>query len=168
MKTWSSIRQAVTATVLLVLASAAITSLTSIPAYANACPLTQGFWKNHPAAWPAFCLSGGSCLTLGCQSYTEAELLTILKTPVGGDASLNLAHQEIAAKLNILTGSVFPGGPPAVSAAIADADNLLCGFTGKLPYNVSTSSATGQQMVADAAVLDLFNSGALTPVCTPR
>jgi hypothetical protein len=94
---------------------------------------------------------------LGCQSYTETDLLTILNTLV-----------EIAAKLNILTGSIFPGGPPAVSAAIANADSLICGFTGKLPYGVDPASATGQQMVADAAVLDVFNNGALTPVCTPR
>lgn len=168
MKTTSSIRQAVAATVLLVLTSAAFTSLSSVPAYANDCPLTQGFWKNHPNAWPGFCRTGGSCLTLGCQSYTEAELLTILQTPVGGDASLNLAHQEIAAHLNILTGSIFPGGPPPVSAAIADADALLCTFSGKLPYGVDSSSAIGQEMIADATVLDDFNNGRLTPVCTPR
>src|SRR5205085_687709 len=41
----------------------------------NACPLGQGFWKNHPGAWPV------SSLTLGSQTYVQAQLLTILTTP---------------------------------------------------------------------------------------
>src|SRR5215471_1211924 len=57
------------------------------------CPLTQGFWKNHPTAWPV------STLTLGTVSYTEAQLLNILGTSPGSkggaDASLILAHQLI-------------------------------------------------------------------------
>src|SRR5437016_831768 len=65
----------------------------------NACPLGQGFWKNHPGAWPV------SSLTLGSQTYVQAQLLTILTTPVRGDASLVLADQLIAAKLNIAHGS---------------------------------------------------------------
>src|SRR5262249_11815529 len=42
------------------------------------CPLTQGYWKNHPNAWPV------NSLMLGSQSYTKAELLAILNTPSGG------------------------------------------------------------------------------------
>src|SRR5262249_54399023 len=65
-RTRSSVRQAVAATVLLVLTSAAITSLTATAAYANLCPLTWGFWKNHPNAWPdgttfTLTLGGRSC-----------------------------------------------------------------------------------------------------------
>jgi hypothetical protein len=59
------------------------------------CPLGQGFWKNHPDAWPV------SCLTLGRQTYSQTELLRLLDTPVRGDASLILAHQLIAAKLTM-------------------------------------------------------------------
>ncbi len=121
------------------------------------CPLTQGFWKNHPNAWPV------SSLILGSQSYTEAELLTILGTPPKGDASLILADQLIAAKLNIANGS----NSAPVSSTITDADSLLSGFTGKLPYNVKTSSATGQAMVTDGGVLDSYNSTLLTPGCIP-
>jgi cysteine-rich repeat protein len=125
------------------------------------CPLTQGFWKNHPDAWAV------TSLTLGSQTYTQAELLTILKTSVGSgktaDASLILAHQLIAAKLNIANGS----NPAPISSTIADADSLLSAFAGKLPYQVKPSSATGQQMVNDANLLDSYNNGALTPDCTP-
>jgi hypothetical protein len=167
MKTWSAIRQAMAATVLLVLATAAVTSLTSIPAYANDCPLTQGFWKNHLSAWKvASCLTGGPCLTLGSVTYTQSQLHTILTTPVAGDASLILAHQLIAADLNIDTGSVFSGTEfLLVLSTIAAANSLLDGCT--LPCGVAASSPTGQALIAAADLLDLFNSGALTSLFTP-
>ncbi|KAB2859050.1 MAG: hypothetical protein F9K46_11245, partial [Anaerolineae bacterium] len=62
------------------------------------CPKSQGYWKNHGANWPV------TSLTLGSQTYSQAELLTLLNTEVSGDASLNLAHQLIAAKLNVGQG----------------------------------------------------------------
>ena len=165
MRRWSSVRQGVAATGLLVLTSAAITSLTSNPAYANLCPLTQGFWKNHPDAW-----DGVTSLTIGGQTYTKDELITILETPPsGGDASLILAHQLIAAKLNEATGSVFPG---LIDSTIMTADASLiaaCGASNMLPSCfVAASSTLGQQMVNAAATLDAFNSGTLTPICIPR
>jgi hypothetical protein len=129
----------------------------TVPPPTNRCPLTQGYWKNHADAWPV------TSLTLGSETYTQAELLTLLRTPVRGDASLILAHQLIAAKLNIANGS----DPAPVSATIADADSLLSGFTGKLPYHVRPSSPSGQARVGDAATLDGYNNGQLTPDCTP-
>jgi pro-kumamolisin-like protein/Big-like domain-containing protein len=125
----------------------------------NKCPLAQGFWKNHPSAWPV------TSLTLGNQSYTETELLTILRAPVGrhaqSDASMILADALISAKLDIANGS----DPTPVTAAIADADRLLSGLSGKLPYHVKVSSTTGQAMVHDAGVLAQYDDGKLTPNC---
>jgi hypothetical protein len=125
------------------------------------CPQPQGYWKNNPDVWPV------NELTLGSQTYTQTELLNILNTPIGpgpkADASLILADQLIAAKLNIANGS----DPATVSSTITDADSLLSGFSGKLPYNVRTSSPTGQAMVNDATVLNNYNNGILTPGCTP-
>ena len=123
----------------------------------NKCVLGQGFWKNHPDAWPV------NSLTLGSQTYTQAELLSLFDTPVRGDASVILAYQLIAAKLNIANGS----NPTPISATITDADQLLSGFTGKLPYHVRPSSGTGQAMVHAATVLQSYNNGELTPNCTP-
>ena len=106
-------------------------------------------------------------LTLGSQTYTKTELLIILNTPIGSgknaDASLILADQLIAAKLNIANGS----DPAPVSSTITHADSLLSGFSGKLPYHVKPSSANGQTMVNDATVLESYNKGALTAGCTP-
>jgi len=127
------------------------------PGVANKCPLTQGFWKNHADEWPV------TILTLGNQTYTEAQLLNILNTAPGGNASLILAHQLIASKLDIADGS---NSTPIINT-IVDADSLLSGFSGPLPYNVTTSSTVGQQMVNDANTLNSFNNGALSPNCTP-
>jgi hypothetical protein len=124
---------------------------------AASCPLGQGFWKTHPGVWPV------TSLTLGRQTYTRTELLTILKTPIRGDASLILAHQLIAAKLNLANGS----SPTPISTTIAAADLLLSGFTGKLPYRVKPSSSIGRAMVNDGAALESYNNDELTPDCTP-
>jgi hypothetical protein len=125
------------------------------------CPQLQGYWKTNPDAWPV------NQLTLGSQTYSKTELLTLLNTPIGSgrnaDASLILTDQLIAAKLNIANGS----DPTPVNSTITDADSLLSGFSGKLPYHVRTSSTTGQAMVNDATVLNDYNNGILTPACTP-
>jgi len=121
------------------------------------CPLTQGFWKNKPNAWPV------TSLILGGQTYTESQLLTILGTPPRGDASLILAHQLIAAKLNIANGSLSV----PIGTTIAAGDPLLSGFAGTLPYEVKPASATGQAMVNNGTALENFNEGHLTPSCLP-
>src|SRR5258708_5881573 len=124
--------------------------LWTAPAFAWAvgkCPLTQGFWKNHPDDWPVL------SLTLGTVTYTEAQLITILKTPVAGDASLDLAHQLIAAMLNVDNGS----NPAPISATITDANGDL--GTGTIPDGIAPSSTLGADMVDDANTLDSYNSG---------
>ncbi len=102
---------------------------------------------------------------MGSQSYLKTELLIILNTPIGSgknaDASLILADQLIAAKLNVANGS----DPASVSSTITHADSLLSGFSGKLPYGVRTNSTNGQRMVNDAATLESYNKGALTLGC---
>jgi hypothetical protein len=149
----SEIAERLTATLLAVLVAMV---LWTAPAFAWAvgkCPLTQGFWKNHPDDWPV------QSLTLGTVPYTEAQLITILETPVGGDASLDLAHQLIAAMLNVANGS--DSGP--ISATITDANGDI--GSGTIPEGIAPSSPLGADMVNDAAVLDAFNEGKLTPIC---
>ena len=130
---------------------------------ASKCPLGQGFWKNNPDAWPV------TSLVLGSQTYSPDELLDILNTPVGGgrrrgaDASLILVRQLISTKLSIANKS----DPTSAGLAITQADVLLAGFTGKLPYGVAPSSAFGHQMTSAADVLDSFNSGAASTSCIP-
>ena len=102
---------------------------------------------------------------LGSQTYTKTELLRILRSSVGSggnaDASLILADQLIAAKLNIANGA---DGTP-VTTTIADADAVLSMYTGKLPYRVRPNTTNGHRMVNDATTLESFNKGLLTPGC---
>ncbi len=124
---------------------------------ANKCPLTQGFWKNNPADWPV------TSLLLGSESYTQSQLEVILHTPAGGDASLILADQLIAAKLSIAGDS----NPGPIASTISNADSLLAAQSGRLPYKIKPSSTAGQAMVNDADILNNYNNDALTLSCTP-
>lgn len=117
------------------------------------CTLTQGYWKNHADSWPT------DTLTLGGVSYTKAQLLTLLRTPVRGDASVNLAHQLIASLLNLHSVT----SPPAeVSADIAAAQAWLSAHAdadGRLPFRVRAGSAAGAAGVELASDLASFNEG---------
>jgi hypothetical protein len=121
------------------------------------CPFSQGFWKNHPSAWPV------TSLDLGNETYTQDELITLLKTRVKGDASLILAKQLIAAKLNVANGSDSAN----VSTAILDADGWLSSYPGRLPYGVKPSSDEGKNMTSLAEELDIYNNMEVgsPPVC---
>jgi cysteine-rich repeat protein len=114
------------------------------------CTLTQGYWKNHPDAWPV------SSLTLGSVSYTKDELIAILKTPVKGNGLISLAHQLIAAKLNIAAGAP----DAAVSAAITQADALI-GSLVVPPKGAGTLSTASTATIAGK--LDAFNNGDIGP-----
>jgi len=120
----------------------------------SACPVGQGFWKNTPT-WPV------TQLMLGSQTYTQVEILILLNTPPAGDASLILAHQLIAAKLNVAKGL----DSTIVAGVIAQGDATLAGFTGRLPYNVPPSAANGQTLVNLSTILVSYNEGQLTVGC---
>jgi hypothetical protein len=114
------------------------------------CTFTQGYWKNHPGAWPV------STLTLGTVSYTQAQLLQIFDQPAQGNGLISLAHQLIAAKLNIAAGA----SGTAVASTIAAADAQIGGLvvppigTGTLP-----PSATDPK----TQTLDDYNNGLSGP-----
>lgn len=114
------------------------------------CTYTVGYWKNHEEAWPV------TSLTLGTVVYTKAELLSILNEDVNGNGLVSLAHQLIAAKLNIAQGA----DPSAASACIAAADaligNLVVPPVGSGYLDPSTTSATTQ-------CLDDYNNGVTGP-----
>lgn len=114
------------------------------------CTYTQGYWKNHPSAWPT------SSLTLGTVVYTQAQLLSILGQPVNGNGLISLAHQLIAAKLNILNGA----DPSAASATIASSDAMIGSLVvppvGSGYLDPSTTSGNTQ-------ILDDYNNGVIGP-----
>lgn len=80
----------------------------------GACHYTPGFWKNHAHLWPV------ESLTLGAITYTKAQLLAIMGTPVRGDATIILAYHLIAAKLNVANGA-----DGSIQSTIDSADAFL-------------------------------------------
>ena len=82
------------------------------------CTYTQGYWKNHPDVWPL------QSLTLGAVSYNASQLLQILDRPAQGNGLVILAHQLIAARLNIANGA----DPTAIQQSLIDADNMIGGL----------------------------------------
>lgn len=114
------------------------------------CTFTQGYWKNHPNAWPV------NSLMLGSVNYNQTQLLAILNQPVRGNGLVSLAHQLIAVKLNIANGA----DPSAVNSAVAAADALIGGQsvppvgTGYLAPNATSSLNSA---------LDGYNNGLTGP-----
>ena len=81
----------------------------------GSCTYSQGYWRNHPDAWPV------TSLTLGTVTYQAAELMAILDDPARGNGLVILVHQLIAAKLNVANGA----DPSAIQQTMTDADNMI-------------------------------------------
>ena len=130
------------------------------PPPGGGCTYTQGYWKTHG---PEGCANGNnenewpvSSLVLGTVTYTDVQLCNIFKKSVGGNGLISLAHQLIAAKLNVANGSA----PASISSTIAAADALIGGLvippvgSGSLSPS-ATSSLTEQ--------LTKYNEGQIGP-----
>ena len=141
---------------MLVIAAIATLLMGVVPLYAqnNCPPLTQGYWKNHQNVW-----ADGSGMMLGTNFYTNAQLEAILQMPVRGDASVALAHQLIAATLNVDSGT----DSTAIQPVLDDANSLI--GAGIIPQRISPSSPIGEQMTSDESTLDDFNNGDITNAC---
>jgi len=115
--------------------------------------LTQGFWKNHPDAWPV------NTVQLGAGTVTKAQGIAILQTPVKGDATLILAYQLIAAELNAALGN----NHSCVDSTIAAANALLTTYP--VGSGLNPTSTAGQMAVSLGSTLDQYNNGLL---CAPH
>jgi hypothetical protein len=120
---------------------------------------TQGFWKNHPEAWPPGCTP----MMLGTVVYTKAELLSIFNTPANGNGLISLAHQLITTKLNICNGS----NPTNIAATVAAADALIGGLV--IPP-VGAGFLAPASTSALTETLDDYNNGIIPGVinCATR
>lgn len=131
----------------------------SVPC-ARGCTLTQGYWKTHSDRGPA--PYDDAWKNLGPM---EEETLFfssghswygVFWTPPAGNAYYNLAHQYMAAKLNVLDGA---STTTDVDAALAAAEAFL---TGRNPTSrlTKTDRATA---LALASTLDQYNNGLIGP-----
>jgi hypothetical protein len=82
------------------------------------CVVGQGYWRNHEQ-WPL------DQLQLGNRTYNSQELQSILRQPSRGNALVQLAQQEIAAKLNIAAGAEGSCVAQVLAAADASIGNLV-------------------------------------------
>jgi hypothetical protein len=117
----------------------------------SVCVFLQGFWKNHPEAWPV------TELQLGNVTYNQQELLSILRQPVRGNGLVLLAHQLIAAKLNIANGA----DGSCIQQTLADADSLIGDLV--VPP-VGNGYLQPKDVAGIAGVLGSYNEGNL---CAP-
>lgn len=118
------------------------------------CTLTQGYWKNHtgPNDWPAPYDPATSSLCGGL-------FTTILDTPpAGGDAWYILAHQWIAATLNVANGACVTSD---VASALSASETLLLAYCGT--ENIPANSPDGQEATSLSTLLDDYNNGIIGP-----
>lgn len=127
------------------------------------CTLTQGYWRTHN---PIVCITDPnsplciqwpvSSLTLGTNVYTVSQLVDILNTPAAGNGLISLAHQLIAADLNIANGA----DGSSIQSAI-DAANTMIGSLVVPPVG---SDSLPPSVVSDlVTALDNYNSGLTGP-----
>jgi hypothetical protein len=118
------------------------------------CTLTQGYWKTHniyaaqskkQVDWPAMHPDDQLC---------GMTLLDILDTPPQGDAWFILAHQYIAASLNVASGA---STTDQVDQALADAEAFLTANCAGIP------AADAPDALNDAGILDAYNNGDIGP-----
>ena len=134
-----------------------------VPACPTGCTLTQGYWKTHTeygpakhrdATWDLILPSGeDSTFFQSGKNYYEV----LWTPPSGGNPYYQLAHQYIAAKLNVLKGAY---APPEVQAAIAWAENQ---FFNLYPPSYNFGKSLTNQARSYAGILGQYNEGRIGP-----
>ena len=128
---------------------------------ASGCTLTQGYWKTHsdrgPAPYDDAWKNVGPLEEDTLFFKSGKTWYTVFWTPPAGNAYYNLAHQYMAAKLNILNGA---SSTPEVDAAIAGAEAL---FNAQGVGDTTLSRAERTQALAWASTLDQYNNGLIGP-----
>ncbi|HEX2619713.1 MAG TPA: hypothetical protein VHL11_06190 [Phototrophicaceae bacterium] len=128
---------------------------------AGGCTLTLGYWKTHSHKGPAPYDDAWKLLPGGQEENTVFFLsgktwYQVFWTPPAGNAYYNLAHQYMAAKLNILNGAATT---PAVAAAITWSETQFFNLymPGNFPAGVKKS------VLSNATLLDNYNNGLIGP-----
>ncbi|HMA18026.1 MAG TPA: hypothetical protein VKS03_06270 [Thermoanaerobaculia bacterium] len=87
------------------------------------CVVTGAYWKDHGPLPRRGNLNewNVASLRLGHVTYSDLELQAILETPADGNGLIALAHQLIAAKLNIASGT----DDATIASTIAAADKVI-------------------------------------------
>ena len=133
-----------------------------VPCHSVGCTLTQGYWKTHSQRGPA--PYDDNWANIGplqqdtpffTSGYTWYSLFWT--PPAGGNAYIQLAHQYMAAVLNVLNGA---STTPAVNSALSAAQTFFS--SGATPSTSLTKSQTNA-LRALAGTLGSYNEGAIGP-----
>jgi hypothetical protein len=141
------------------------------------CSLTQGYWKTHSFEGPApYDAEGwGNLGDVDGDGIEEEEdeaffdsgmtwYEVFWTSPKGGNAWYILAHQYMAAVLNLANGA---GNPAGLAQALADAETLLDHYDGQknIPKNADAVLVIGTkdraEAIAIAGFLASYNEGTL-------
>lgn len=122
------------------------------------CTLTQGYWKTHskygPAPYDATWALIGEDTPFFSSGKTWYQAINT--SSAGGNAYYILAHQYIAAKLNLAGGT---SSTPAVNAALAGAEAFFATYT----PSSTLSKSVRAQAIAYAGTLADYNEGDIGP-----
>lgn len=123
------------------------------------CTLTQGYWKTHSAAGPA--PYDDNWRAIGAAEHNTLFFgsgqtwLQVFGNSPAGNAYYILAHQYMAAELNVLNGA---SAPTAVQDALTASRTLFSSVTG-----TSLTKAQESEAKSLADVLTSFNEGGSGP-----
>jgi hypothetical protein len=117
---------------------------------------TQGYWRNHPEAWPI------TEITVGGTTYTREEAISHMDSKPKGDKTINMFRQLVAAILN--TPPNTDNDPTCIENEIALADDWLATYPlgSDVRANDDAWSLEGDALHEK---LDEYNNGQL---CAPH
>jgi uncharacterized repeat protein (TIGR01451 family) len=125
----------------------------------GAIPKSPGYWKNHAEAWPVV------SIVIGGTTYTKAQAISLMNTPVTGDKTYSLFKAFVAAKLN----SMGCSDSSCVTDAMLQADAWM--RTNPVGSAVTADSAAWKAIELVFMTLDDYDNGKLcggpgTAACT--
>ena len=139
----------------------------------HGCTLTQGYWKTHSDRGPATPFDATWNLLPDVDGDTVAEqesenfflsgqtwYQVFWTSPSGGNVYYILAHQYMAAVLNMLGGA---SSTTAVDLAIADAATFFSTYTPAQAGALKKSGSVRADALADATTLEQYNRGVIGP-----
>ena len=126
------------------------------------CTETWGYWKTHSEYGPApydetwALLPNGADTPFFGTGLTYYEILQL--SSAGGNKYIGMAHQYIAAELNVLSGAAIP---PEVLAGWLEAQALLIAYEAEL--DIPKRTADRRRAVELEYLLDQYNMGVIGP-----
>lgn len=114
------------------------------------CTYTQGYWKNHEDMWPAGLSPDADFF------YSEMTWAEVFDEPVKGRPYFNLAHQWMAAALNVTNGASIP-------ADVLDAWNDAMDYFNSDPDINDKKPSNADDLLGWAKMLDDYNNGYTGP-----